>query len=186
MQQEVVLAVLWLGSIHWLLCNGSFVMLHMVCGSMALHSTNIWRVLLQFSKLPHLELATPCSCPEPPPRFLRSPCGGSSRRSNGRRLAGHLKPPRPGAKRRSRGSFFTSVRSVPGPGPSSSPLAPPCLTCPDSRAGFPRVFSSFRHRPSGLFPPVGASLLAFTNTCLLCSGVVGLRRAEIPCLCAPG
>ena len=126
-------------------------------------STNIWRVLLQFSKLPHLELATPCSCPEPPPRFLRSPCGGSSRRSNGRRLAGHLKPPRPGAKRRSRGSFFTSVRSVPGPGPSSSPLGAPGLTCPDSRAGFPRFFSSFRHRPSGLFPPVGASLLAFTK-----------------------
>ena len=60
-QQEVVLAVLWMGSIHWLLCNVLH-LLHMVCSSMALHSTSIWRVLLQFRKLSHLELATPCSC----------------------------------------------------------------------------------------------------------------------------
>ena len=60
-QQEVVLAVLWMGSIHWLLCNVLH-LLHMVYSSMALHSTSIWRVLLQFRKLSHLELATPCSC----------------------------------------------------------------------------------------------------------------------------
>ena len=54
-------AVLWMGSIHWLLCNVLH-LLHMVCSSMALHSTSIWRVLLQFRKLSHLELATPCSC----------------------------------------------------------------------------------------------------------------------------
>ena len=59
-QQEVVLAVLWMGSIHWLLCNVLH-LLRMVCSSMALHSTSIWRVLLQFRKLSHLELATPCS-----------------------------------------------------------------------------------------------------------------------------
>ena len=60
-QQEVVLAVLWLASIHWLICNVLH-SLHLVCGSMALHSTNIWRGLLQLRKLSHLELATPCSC----------------------------------------------------------------------------------------------------------------------------
>jgi len=60
-QQEVVLAVLGMGSIHWLLCNVLH-LLHMACSSMALHSTSIWRVLLQFRKLSHLELATPCSC----------------------------------------------------------------------------------------------------------------------------
>ena len=53
--------MLWMGSIHWLLCNVLH-LLHMVCSSMALHSTSIWRVLLQFRKLSHLELATPCSC----------------------------------------------------------------------------------------------------------------------------
>ena len=51
----------WMGSIHWLLCNVLH-LLHMACSSMALHSTSIWRVLLQFRKLSHLELATPCSC----------------------------------------------------------------------------------------------------------------------------